>query len=110
MLVCGVIVFTSALISVYASGTCTRVALQSQFVDTILHVSTYYTYQTKDLKLCGLQCVRETKCKSVNFEEPAGICELNEASLETVSSSYLHPVLGAVHMSTDDLDMLTVCM
>jgi len=113
MLVCGVIVFTSALISVYASGTCTRLAtpsLQSQFVDTILNVSTYFTYQTKNLKLCGLQCVRETTCKSVNFEELAGICELNEASLETVSDGYLHPVLGAVHMSTDDLDMLTVCI
>jgi len=110
MLVCGVIVFTSALISVYASGTCTRLLLQSQFVDTILNVSTYYTYQTKVLKLCGLQCVRETKCKSVNFEKQAGICELNEASVETVSSGYLHPVLGAIHMSTDDLDMLTVCI
>jgi len=109
MLVCSVIVFTSALISVYASGTCTRLALQSQLVDTILNVSTYYTYQTKDLKLCGSQCLRETKCKSVNFEEQAGICELNEESLETVSSGYLHPVHGAVHMSTDDLDILTVC-
>ena len=107
-----VIVFANALFSgVYASGSCTRLAApspRSQFVDTILNISTYFTYQTKDLKLCGSQCLREKTCKSVNFEEKAGICELNEASLETVG--YLHPVRGAVYMSTADLESLTVCM
>ena len=106
------LVLASALTSVYASGTCTRLSTlepRSQLVDTILNISTYFTYQTKELKLCGSQCLREKKCKSVNFEEKTGICELNEASLETVSSGYLHPVIGAVHMSTDDLEYLTVC-
>jgi len=108
-----VVIFINFFQSSLASGTCSRLQNpepRGQFVDKKLNVSSYFAIRAKDLKLCGSQCLREKKCKSVNFEEEFELCELNEQSHLTSPNASLVPAIGVIYMPVEELEDLRVSL
>ena len=114
-LLLGIFSLANIFIASSASNNCIRMTdptPQNQFVHTVLDNSTYFTFRTMDLKFCGIQCLRESQCQSVNFEPLTEICELNEQSFENNTDSHFFPMLaeGVSYWRKEDLKDLKVCI
>ena len=60
------------------------------------------TRKAKSQRQCVLQCVSEFKCKSVNYKQTRGQCELLGRTLRE-SAPFLQNQSDSVYMTTDEL-------
>ena len=110
-LLAGFVSLANIVLTTFASNSCLRVSaptLKTQFLNKILDNSTYFTLNTTDIKLCGLQCLRESQCQSVNFEPLKEICELNEQPFKNNTGPGLFPMQDASFFNKEDFEDLKV--
>jgi len=105
------IIIIMTITNTSARDTCLRTTYpetESYVADTMLNMSTYFTFATNDLKVCGTQCLRESNCQSVNFDERLSVCELNEQSHQSLTDAFLVPMSGVIYMPRDNMEYLKV--
>ncbi|XP_052799330.1 uncharacterized protein LOC128230940 [Mya arenaria] len=66
----------------------------------------FHTLKTNDIQVCGMGCLKQSKCKSINYDKGGKRCELNKEDQDVRTSSCFRQIDGCSYFSRKELEAM----